>query len=199
VAVLGGSGGGVVSTLPFECWRVPQSLEKGGYAFQCVASADNNINHKQDCGHFSKYEQFLKWQLAESNSLLEATGWACWLAIGRAQQDATIQANKAWQCWAVAVKTAVRGWHQYCPLCAGGFLNPWARGGVLFSALPMQTTTYRSSEVRQFFPKMKIVKVTLAKLNSPCEMLGSRSRKLKIAEQGQVSVRKLQQPAAMRQ
>jgi hypothetical protein len=29
-----------------ECWRVPQSLEKGGNAFQRVASADNNLNHK---------------------------------------------------------------------------------------------------------------------------------------------------------
>jgi hypothetical protein len=27
---MGRRGGGVVSTLPFECWRVPQSLEKGG-------------------------------------------------------------------------------------------------------------------------------------------------------------------------
>jgi hypothetical protein len=46
VAALGGDGGGVVSTLPFECWRVPQSLEKGGNAFQRVASADHNLNHK---------------------------------------------------------------------------------------------------------------------------------------------------------
>jgi hypothetical protein len=46
VAALGRRGGGVVSTLPFECWRVPQSLENGGNAFQHVASADNNLNHK---------------------------------------------------------------------------------------------------------------------------------------------------------
>jgi hypothetical protein len=46
VAALGGSGGGVVSTLPFECWRVPQFLEKGGNAFQHIVSADNNLNHK---------------------------------------------------------------------------------------------------------------------------------------------------------
>ncbi len=48
-----------------------------------------------------------------------------------------------------------------------------------------------------FFQKWKIVSVTLVKLNSPWEMLGSRSRRLKIAEQGCVSGRKLQQPAAM--
>ncbi len=46
VAALGRRGGGEVSILPFECWRVPQSLEKGGNAFQCVASSDNNLNHK---------------------------------------------------------------------------------------------------------------------------------------------------------
>ncbi len=32
--------------MPFECWRVPQSLEKGGNAFQHVASADHNLYHK---------------------------------------------------------------------------------------------------------------------------------------------------------
>jgi hypothetical protein len=50
-----------------------------------------------------------------------------------------------------------------------------------------------------FFQKKKNYQVTLARLNSPWKMLGSRSRKLKIAEQGQVSGRKLQQPAATRQ
>jgi hypothetical protein len=50
-----------------------------------------------------------------------------------------------------------------------------------------------------FFPKWKIVKVTLARLNSPWEMVGSRGRRLKIAEQGHVSGKKLQQPTAMRQ
>ena len=32
--------------MPVECWRVPQSLEKGGNAFHCVASADHNLYHK---------------------------------------------------------------------------------------------------------------------------------------------------------
>jgi hypothetical protein len=45
---------------PFECWRVPQSLEKGGNAFRHVASVDHNLYHKLDHGHFSKYKKFPK-------------------------------------------------------------------------------------------------------------------------------------------
>ncbi len=41
--------------------------------------------------------------------------------------------------------------------------------------------------------------MTLAKLNSPWEMLGSGSRRLKIAEQWRISGRKLHQPAIMLQ
>ncbi len=37
------SSGGMASILPFACWRVPQSLSKVRSAFQCVASADNNL------------------------------------------------------------------------------------------------------------------------------------------------------------
>ncbi len=42
-----------------------------------------------------------------------------------------------------------------CPMSAGGFLNPWKRGGMHSSALPVQTTTYIISENVDIFPNMK--------------------------------------------
>ncbi len=42
-----------------------------------------------------------------------------------------------------------------CPLSAGGFLNPWKRGGMHSSVLPVQTTTFIISETVDIFPNMK--------------------------------------------
>jgi hypothetical protein len=64
MAVLGGSGrnssGGVVSILPFACWRVPQPLSKERSAFQCVASPDNNLQIIRSETCFSKNEKLSK-------------------------------------------------------------------------------------------------------------------------------------------
>ncbi len=41
------------------------------------------------------------------------------------------------------------------PLSAGGFLNPWKRGGMHSSMLLAQTTIYIISETVDIFPNMK--------------------------------------------
>jgi hypothetical protein len=64
VAVLGGGGrnssGGAAPILPFARWRVPQSLTKGRSAFQCIASADDNLQIIRSEIIFSKNEKLSK-------------------------------------------------------------------------------------------------------------------------------------------
>ncbi len=64
VAVLGShvrsSNGGVASILSSACWRVPQSLNKERSVFQCVASADNNLQIIRSETIFSKNEKLSK-------------------------------------------------------------------------------------------------------------------------------------------